>query len=84
MNRVSKLCGIVSKPMQSRYLAASPDERRSLQPAIDQESQWMIDKMARKGYQLEATVAGVYGLFTRGVARGTVQWIQTPMTAAAS
>jgi hypothetical protein len=52
---------------------ASEEERESLETVIERESQWMIDKMARKGYRLEATVDRVYGLFTRGSAQGTVR-----------
>ncbi|MCB9851436.1 MAG: hypothetical protein H6817_12110 [Phycisphaerales bacterium] len=78
MKRVSKLAGIVSKPLQRRYLLATESERQSLLPIIERESRWMLDKMAGKGYQLEAKVAGVYGLFTRGIARGTVQLVREP------
>ena len=83
MKRVSKLAGIVSKPLQRRYLLATEAERENLLPAIERESQWMIDKMARKGYRLEARVCGVYGLFTRGAARGTVRLVDAPAMATA-
>ncbi len=83
MKRVSKLAGIVSKPLQRRYLLATEAERRALLPVIEQESQWMIDRMARKGYRLEARVADVYGLFTRGSARGTVCLVDQPATVGA-
>ena len=70
MKRICKLAGIASKPLQQRYLAATPEEREAL---VEQESQWMLEKMARHGYRLEATVAGVYGLFTPGQAQGAVR-----------
>lgn len=73
MKRVSKLAGIVGKPLQRRYLSASEEEREALESVIERESRWMIEKMARKGYRLEATVARVYGVFTRGSAQGTVR-----------
>lgn len=73
MKRISKLAGLVSKPLQRKYLVATPEERASLHSLIEKESEWMVQKMARKGYRLEATVADVYGLFTRGAARGTVR-----------
>ena len=76
MKRVSKLVGIVSKPLQRSYLCASPTERESLLPVIEQESHWMIERMAGKGYQLEGRVAEVYGLFTRGTARGTLRIVR--------
>jgi hypothetical protein len=73
MKKVAKIKGIVSRPLQIRYLEASEAERASLRRAIEEESHWMIDKMRRKGYRLEATVADVFGVFTRGAAAGTVR-----------
>jgi len=73
MKRICRLAGIVSKPLQRRYLAATPEEREALAPVLESESRWMLEKMARRGYRLEATVAGVYGLFTRGQAQGAVR-----------
>lgn len=76
MKRVCKLAGIVSRPLQARYLMATEAEREALLPVIQQESRWMIDKMAGKGYRLEATVNEVFGLFTRGSARGTTRLLE--------
>ncbi|MHC5111579.1 MAG: hypothetical protein ACYTHJ_17070 [Planctomycetota bacterium] len=76
MKRVSTLKGLCGKPLQRRYLAATEEERQALEPLIERESQWIIDKLARKGYQLEARVAGVYGLFTRGAGRGTISLVE--------
>ena len=73
MKRVSKLKGLVGKPLQKRYLSATESEREALQPMIDRESEWIMQKMYRKGYKLEATVSGIYGLFTRGAAVGTTK-----------
>lgn len=75
MKRVCKLAGIVSKPLQRRYLQSTPEEQAELRSTIESESRWMIDKMSRKGYRLEAIVAGVYGLFTRGEASGRVELV---------
>jgi hypothetical protein len=73
VKRESKLVGIVSKPLQKRYRHANESERQRLHEVIERESRWMIDKMARKGYQLEGRVGGVYGLFTRGSQRGSLR-----------
>ena len=73
VKRVCRLTGIVSRPLQTRYLLATEAERETLKPVIQQESRWMVDKMARKGYRLEATVSEVFGLFTRRGAIGTVR-----------
>ena len=73
MKKVARIVGLCSKPLQTRYLAAPEAERQALLEVVEQESSWIVDKMGRKGYVLEGTVAGVYGIFTRGQARGTVQ-----------
>lgn len=73
MKKVARIKGIVSKPLQQRYLTANESERLAMRELIERESQWMVEKMARKGYQLEGTVAEVYGIFTRGAARGTLK-----------
>ena len=73
MKKVAKIVGLCSRPMQARYLAASSQERQELDHVVEQESSWIRHKMQRKGYQLEGTVAGVYGIFTRGPAQGTVE-----------
>ena len=36
----------------------------------------MVDRMAVKGYRLEATVADVLGVFTRGPARGAIKMLE--------
>jgi hypothetical protein len=73
MKRVSKLVGIVPRELQERYVGASEAERASLRPVIEREQGWMIERMAAKGYRLEGTVLDVFGLFTRGPARGTLR-----------
>ena len=73
MKKVARIVGLCSPPLQRRYLSATPSERTALDPIVDQESHWIIDKMGRKGYRLEAKVGGVYGIFTRGQARGTIR-----------
>ena len=72
MKKVTKLVGIVSRALQMRYLICGEQERDALKPLIERESEWMIKRMAHKGYQLEPTVSEVYGLFTRGPAIGTL------------
>ena len=84
MKKVAKLKKLVSRPLQVRYLNASEQERESLLPVIEAERRWRIDKLTRKGYQLEATVAEVYGVFTRGTARGTLNTSAAATEATAS
>jgi hypothetical protein len=72
MKKIVKIKGIVSVPNQLRYIGSSPHEREELRPIIESESQWMIQKMERKGFRMEGTVADVYGIFTRGPAVGTL------------
>ena len=84
MKKVAKIKGICSRPLQQRYLAAGPEERAALRELVEKESGWMIDKMARKGYRLEATVAGVYGIFTRGPASGTIELVDAPVETGAA
>lgn len=76
MKKVARIRGIVSKTLQERYLGATEDERLAMRELIDRESRWMIEKMGRKGYQLEGTVAEVYGIFTRGAARGRLKVLE--------
>jgi hypothetical protein len=73
MKKVARIVGLCSKPLQQRYLAAPEEERQALLQVVHQESDWIINKMRKKGYELEGTVAGVYGVFTRGQARGTLK-----------
>jgi len=73
VKKVARIKGICSRPLQARYLAAGDEEREVLRGLVEKESLWMIRKMARRGYRLEATVAGVYGVFTRGPAEGTIE-----------
>jgi hypothetical protein len=73
MKKVSRIVGLCSRPLQRRYLAATPEERRTLDEVVRSESDWIISKLRRKGYELEGTVCGVYGVFTRGQARGTLR-----------
>ncbi len=72
MKKLAKLKKLCSRPMQIRFLAASEEERKALRSVIEDEAQWVIRKMERKGFQLEATVCEVYGVFTRGAAKGTL------------
>lgn len=77
MKKVVKLKGITSKETRQAYLSASEEERDSLRSQIEKESHMMIDRMAEKGYRLEATVAAVFGVFTRGAAAGTIKLLST-------
>ena len=76
MKKVARIVGLCSKPLQARYLAAAPGERTALDAIVEHESDWIINKMRKKGYRLEARVAGVYGIFTRGQARGTIRALE--------
>ena len=51
--------------------------------AIDNHSRELkqLKKMRKKGYALEGRVAGVYGIFTRGQARGTIELEHTSASA---
>ena len=80
MKKIVKLKKLCSRPLQIRYQVASAKEREAMRPVIEEESQWVIRKMAKKGYQLEATVLDVYGVFTRGPAKQQLQ----PVAAASS
>jgi hypothetical protein len=73
MKRIVKIKGLCSKPLQQRYLSATPGERQALLDVVRQESQCMIDKMRAKGFQLEGTAGDIYGIFTRGQGRGTIR-----------
>jgi hypothetical protein len=73
MKKVARIVGLCSKPLQRRYLAATPGERQGLLEIVDQESDWILNKMRKKGYVLEGKVADIYGIFLRGQARGTIQ-----------
>ena len=73
MKKVSKIVGLCSRPIQRRYLAATPDERRQLDEVVRSERDWIINKLRRKGYEMEGTILGIYGVFTRGQARGTLR-----------
>lgn len=73
MKKVARIVGLCSKPLQNRYLAAPAEERGALLEVVHQESDWIINKMRKKGYGLEGTVADIYGIFTRGQARGTIR-----------
>jgi hypothetical protein len=73
VKKVARIVGLCSKPVQQRYLAATPAEQASLRAVVDREQDWIVQKMRKKGYRLEGRVAGVYGLFTRGPARGTIE-----------
>lgn len=73
MKKIVKMRKLVSRPMQIRYQTASAEERAAMRSVIDQESQWVVEKMAKKGFQLEATVFDVYGVFTRGPAQNSLQ-----------
>jgi hypothetical protein len=73
MAKVVKVKGLCSRPLQRRILEASEAERAGLLETVEAESSWMIEKMGRKGYTLEAVVAGVYGVFTRGPAAGKLE-----------
>ncbi|MHC4947456.1 MAG: hypothetical protein ACYTG1_04245 [Planctomycetota bacterium] len=72
MKKVVRIVGICSRPLQARYLAATPAERKELDVVVEQESSWMVGRMQNKGYRLEGTVAGVLGIFTRGPAQGSI------------
>ena len=58
--------------------------REALLKVVDAESDWIINKMAKKGYRLEGTVADIYGIFLRGSACGTIRMkdVRRPETAA--
>ncbi len=73
MKKVVKVKGIVSRPLRQRYLYAPEAERAALKPVVDEESRWMIERMAARGYRLEATVSDVLGIFTRGPAAGALK-----------
>ena len=73
MKKVVKLRKLVSRPMQIRFQLASEEEREAMRPVIQEEGKWVIQKMAKKGFELEATVFDVYGLFTRGPAKGNLR-----------
>ena len=73
MKTVVKVVGLCSRPLQARYLAATEDERQALRGAVDGESWCVIDQMRAKGYEIEATVGRIYGIFTRGHARGSIR-----------
>ena len=73
MKKVVKVRGIVSRPLKARYLYANEAERAALKPVVDEESRSIIDRMAARGFQLEATVADVLGIFTRGPAVGALE-----------
>ena len=51
--------------------------RRQLDAVIRSESDWIVNKLRRKGYEMEGTILGIYGVFTRGVARGKVELERT-------
>ncbi|MHC4992913.1 MAG: hypothetical protein ACYTGC_18220 [Planctomycetota bacterium] len=76
--KVARIVGLCSPPLRRRYLCATPEEREALRPVVDQESGWILERMRRKGYELEGTVAGVLGVFTRGQARGTLELRREP------
>ena len=73
MMKVVKIKGLCSRPLQQRVLAAGDEERAALLGLVEKEKDWMIHKMRNKGFELEGTVAGVYGIFTRGSASGTLR-----------
>jgi len=73
MKKVARIVGLCSRPLQQRYLAAPKEERGALLEVVHQESDWIINKMRTKGYALEGTVADIYGIFTRGQARGAIR-----------
>ena len=73
MKKVSKIVGLCSRPLQRRYLSATPEERAQLDTVVRSESDWIVNKLRRKGYELEGTILGIYGVFTRGQARGTLR-----------
>jgi hypothetical protein len=73
MMKVVKIKGLCSKPLQRRILEATDAERHALRGLADRERDWIINKMHRKGYELEAVVAAMVGIFTRGPARGTLE-----------
>ena len=73
MKKVVKIKGLCSRPLQRRILEAGESERAALLETLSAESDWMIERMQRKGYELEAIVAGMYGIFTRSFARGTLE-----------
>ena len=81
MKKPAKLKRLVSRPMQIRYLAASDENRQAMRQLIEEESQWRINKMQKRGFRLEATVDDVFGLFTRGPARGKVKLVSAEATA---
>ena len=77
MKKVARIVGLCSPALQRRYLSASPSEREALASIVDQESDWIVNKLGRKGYRLEGRVAGIYGIFTRGQARGTIELLSS-------
>jgi hypothetical protein len=76
MKKVVRVVGLCSRPLQARYLAATEDERLALREVVDSESWWIMDRMRGKGYELEARVGEIYGIFTRGHARGTIRVLE--------
>ena len=81
MKKVAKIVGLCSPPLQRRYRSATPDERAALDEIVEQEQDWIINKLAKKGYRLEGKVGGVYGIFTRGQARGTIELLRADAVA---
>lgn len=73
MMKVVKIKGLCSRPLQQRILEAGEEDRSALLEQVAAESEWMVNKMQRKGYELEAVVGGFLGIFTRGPARGTLE-----------
>ncbi len=72
MKKPCKLQSLVSKPLLRRWLVATPVERDALRPVVEKEADWRIRRREHKGWVLEARVAEVFGLFTRGQGRGTI------------
>ena len=54
MKKVAKIVGLYSRPLQERYLTATPEERESLLTVVDREKDWMIDKMREEAGKLGA------------------------------
>jgi hypothetical protein len=73
MKKIARVVGLCSRPLQRRYLSATPSERAEIRTIVERESDWIMEKMARKGYRLEGTVGEIYGIFTRGHGRGTIR-----------
>jgi hypothetical protein len=67
-----------SPRLRRRYLAATPGEREQLRPILEAERETVLRRMNARGYRLEAVVADVVGVFTRGAGSGAIRLVGPP------